>query len=141
MPITLSCPCGKILRVADQHVGKRVKCPACQAISTVPAPESEPEPVFEIVEPAPKPVARPAVRAVADDDDEDAGGTYGLARPGGGRAAVRKSDDEGEAEEPVGTYGLAKGGRGGTEDDGPRDKPLPDFRLGSGQRDKKRKNK
>jgi len=138
MPITFSCPCGKILRVADEHAGKRVKCPACQAISTVPAPEAEPEPIFEIVEPAPKPVARPAGRAVADDDDEDARGTYGLARPGGGRAAVHAQKDD-EGEESTGTYGLAKGGsgRGGDVDEGPRDKPLPDFRLGSGQRGKK----
>jgi phage FluMu protein Com len=140
MPITISCPCGKKLRVADEHAGKRVKCPACQAISTVPVPD--PEPVFEIVEPAPKPAApqRPAVRAVAADDDEDARGTYGLARPGGGRAVVRTESSD-ESEEPTGTYGLAKGGTGRGEDEGPRDKPLPDFRLGSGQRGKKRKMK
>jgi phage FluMu protein Com len=140
MPITFSCPCGKILRVADEHAGKRVKCPACNTISSVPAPE--PEPVFEIVEPAPKPVtpARPVARPVAE-EDEETGGTYGLARPGGGRVPVRRDDDENEGESGPGTYGLAKGGRGGTDDDGPRDKPLPDFRLGSGQRRKKRKNK
>jgi hypothetical protein len=74
-------------------------------------PELEPE--FEIIEEAPRPVARPVVRAVAD-----------------------------EAEQ-VGTYGLSKGGGGRDrdEDEGPRDKPLPDFRLGSGQRGKKRKKK
>ena len=94
-----------------QHAGKRVKCPACQVISTVPAPEPEPE--FEIIEEAPRPVARPVVRAVADEGEQ------------------------------VATYGLSKGGsaRGGEEDEGPRDKPLPDFRLGSGQRGKKRKKK
>ena len=115
MPITFSCPCGKILRVADQHAGKRVKCPACQAISTVPAPEPEPE--FEIVEPAPKPVARPVARPRAD-DDQDEGGSYGLARPGGGRAAVRAE----ESEEPAGTYGF-QGRRRRCSDDVIADKP------------------
>ena len=134
MPITISCPCGKKLRVADEHAGKRVKCPACQAVSTVPAPEPEPE--FEIVEPAPKPVARPVARPRVDDDDDDR--SYGVARPGGGRAAVHAE----ESEEETGTYGLSKGGAGrSVDDDGPRDKPLPDFRLGSGQRGKKRKKK
>jgi hypothetical protein len=137
MPITISCPCGKKLRVADEHAGKRVKCPACQAVSTVPAPESEPEPEFEIIEPAPKPVARAIAKPRVDDDDEG-GGSYGLALPGGGRAAVRAEENE----EETGTYDLSKGGGGrGGEDDGPRDKPLPDFRLGSGQRGKKRKKK
>jgi phage FluMu protein Com len=137
MPITLNCPCGKILRVADQHAGKRVKCPVCQAVSTVPAPEPEPE--FEIIEPAPRATpARPVARPRLDDDEEE-GGSYGLARPGGGRAAVRAE----EGEDSPGTYGLSKGGASGGrgEDEGPRDKPLPDFRLGSGQRDKKRKKK
>jgi len=144
MPITINCPCNKVLRVADQHAGKRVKCPACQTIHTVPLPaaEAETEPEFEIIDEPPRPASRPAVRAVVA-DDEEAGGSYGLARPGGGRAATRA--DEGE--EPSGTYGLSKGGggRGGggaaDEDEGPRDKPLPDFRLGSGQRGKKRKKK
>jgi hypothetical protein len=48
------------------------------------------------------------------DDDEYDGSVYGLARPGSGRHG---------------------------DDDGPRDKPLPDFRLGSGQRGKKRRKK
>jgi phage FluMu protein Com len=116
MPITLNCTCGKMLRVADEYAGRRVKCPACNAITTAPAPE--PEPVFEIEETIPKsppaphptpPVAKPRV-----DDEEDYDGT---------------------------TYGLSGGGGGSRhdEDDSPRDKPLPDFRLGSGQRGKKQK--
>jgi hypothetical protein len=142
MPVTFSCACGKTLRIADEHAGKRVKCPACQAISTVPAPlppppppppppPVEPEPEFEIVEEKPRPVrARPVVKPRPADDDEDTG-AYGLSKSG------RVPDGE-----ETGTYGLSKGSaRGRDDDDGPRDKPLPDFRLGSGQRGKKRKKK
>ena len=38
MPITLSCHCGKSLRIADEHAGRAVKCPICGAIRK-PAPE------------------------------------------------------------------------------------------------------
>jgi hypothetical protein len=108
MPITFNCACGKTLRVADEHAGKRVKCPACNAIGTVPG-GPEPEPVFEVVENAPKP-AKPFAKPSADDEEEGGGGVYGLAKP--------------NREE---------------EDDEPRDKPLPDFRLGSGRREADRR--
>ena len=76
MPITLNCPCGKTLRVADEHAGKRVKCPICHAVIEPP----EPEPVFEVVdEPATRPVAAPpAAKPRADDEDEDEGGSYAM---------------------------------------------------------------
>jgi phage FluMu protein Com len=37
MAISLVCECGKALSVRDEMAGKRVKCPACQTIMTVPA--------------------------------------------------------------------------------------------------------
>jgi hypothetical protein len=40
MPITLSCICGKALRVGEQFAGKSVKCPVCGAIQ-----QAEPPPV------------------------------------------------------------------------------------------------
>lgn len=71
MPITLTCACGKTLQVKDEFAGRRVKCPACAAVASVPAAA----PQFEVVddEPAPPPRAAP-VRAkpagtAADDDD------------------------------------------------------------------------
>lgn len=73
MPITFSCPCGKTLRVPDEHAGKRVKCPACGAVGAVPSAE----PKFEVVEDEPKeqlaarPVARPATRRADDEDDDE----------------------------------------------------------------------
>jgi hypothetical protein len=95
-----------LLRVADEHVGRRVKCPACNGIANVPKPEPEPE--FEVVEevaPAKsRPVARPATSR-ADDDDDDRG------------------------------YSVAKSKRDDDEDDEPRAKKKPDFRKGSGRTD------
>jgi hypothetical protein len=39
MPIETTCQtCGKRLRVGDEHAGKLARCPACQAIYTVPQP-------------------------------------------------------------------------------------------------------
>jgi hypothetical protein len=37
MPIVVSCPCGKKLRVKDELAGKRVKCPECAQVTTVPS--------------------------------------------------------------------------------------------------------
>ncbi len=113
MAITLNCPCGKTLRVADEHAGKRVRCPSCQQIQMVPKPEAEP--IFEVVEeppPAPEP-PRPRARPVSVDEDGEETGTYGLS------GASSDEDDE--------------------PDDVPREKPMPDFRKGSGRREADRR--
>ena len=87
MAITFSCSCGKMLRVADEHAGKKVKCPQCQQVSVAEAP-----PQFEVVEddePLPKPravakaVSKSSDVEVDDDDDDD--------RP---RRKKRRDDDE-----------------------------------------------
>jgi Transmembrane protein 43 len=41
MPITVTCPCGKTLRVADDAAGKKVRCPACSAVNLVHADVEE----------------------------------------------------------------------------------------------------
>ncbi|MBP3957496.1 hypothetical protein J8F10_19790 [Gemmata sp. G18] len=96
MPITFDCACGKVLRVADEHAGRRVKCPVCDAVCT--APEAEPQ--FEIVEdpaepPAPAPKARPVARPVASriEDDEDDRRGYSVAKS-------RRDEDDEEEERP-----------------------------------------
>ena len=84
MPITLNCPCGKMLRVPDDSAGKRAKCPACSAVVAIPlpppppAPAPEPEPVFEVEEP-PAPGLPHTHKPVLDDDDDAT--PYGLAAP------------------------------------------------------------
>src|SRR5438067_4672369 len=95
MPITLNCACGKTLRVADEHAGKRVKCPACAAVLTAaragaaadgpppppaasapvgkPAADEDDRGAYEL-EPAAKAASVPEFRkgATRDEDDEDA---------------------------------------------------------------------
>jgi hypothetical protein len=63
-----------MLRVADEHAGKRVKCPVCNAV-IAPSP---PEPQFEVVEEPPQPqvTTRPKVRARVDDEDENGAGYH-----------------------------------------------------------------
>jgi hypothetical protein len=41
MPITLSCSCGKVFTLKDELAGRRIRCPACQGVMEVPAPEEE----------------------------------------------------------------------------------------------------
>ena len=64
MPITLACPCGKPLRVGDQHAGKLVKCPVCGATQRAGPPAVE-APVA-----APKPPACPSRRTTSRIEDD-----------------------------------------------------------------------
>src|SRR5262249_6444839 len=36
MPILVPCSCGKKLQIKDELSGKRIRCPACQAVVAVP---------------------------------------------------------------------------------------------------------
>jgi hypothetical protein len=107
MPISVVCECGAKLNAPDTSAGKRVKCPKCAAVLTVPAPEDD----FEMVddEPAP-PKKRPA--RVADDDEDD--------RPVKRRAS-RDDDDEDEDDRPV----KRRSRRDEEEDEEEDDRPRP----------------
>ena len=61
MPLLMTCNCGKPLRVRDELAGKKVRCPSCQALLSVPDEEpGSPEPDEE---PYPPPRAAGAARA------------------------------------------------------------------------------
>jgi hypothetical protein len=84
MPITFSCPCGRVLRAADEHAGRDSKCPVCGRALTVP----------EADVPAP-------TRLVADEDaayrtlgEDDS--------PAAPRRPVLRGDDEPAAALPAG---------------------------------------
>lgn len=82
MPPSLKCTCGRSLRIKDELAGKKVRCPACSAILTVPKPDAEEEaislllaedeaparsqdsadnlPATDTIQPPPRPGPRPA---------------------------------------------------------------------------------
>jgi hypothetical protein len=69
MPIAVSCrQCGKTLSAPDQLAGKKVRCPACQAVLVVPSPLAEE--TFKVADVEPEPVKRQP-RRVPDEPDED----------------------------------------------------------------------
>jgi hypothetical protein len=69
MAISLSCTCGKTLQVKDELAGRRIKCPACAIVLSVPAPEPE---ILEDLEDAEVHVPpKKKKRAEAEDDADD----------------------------------------------------------------------
>ena len=53
MPIELTCPCGRRLRVGDEHAGEQGRCPACGGLLRIPGrgvtPTASVDPVMEEV--------------------------------------------------------------------------------------------
>jgi hypothetical protein len=49
MSIPVKCSCGKTIQAQPEHAGKRIRCPDCKAIVSVPAPEVPVE-VAEVAE-------------------------------------------------------------------------------------------
>jgi hypothetical protein len=61
MPVVVSCQCGKQLRVPDEYVGRRVKCPACgqpQAVTAQPAAAAPAPAIPRRATPPPPPAPR-----------------------------------------------------------------------------------
>ena len=116
MPITLACPCGKPLRVGDQHAGKLVKCPICgatqrasHAVAVDPHSPNPPKPPrrppetsddFEVIEetiPATKPVPPKPSPAPSTPRSEDSPQGRGCRRGGEAR---RRPGITGEPKKP-----------------------------------------
>src|SRR5262245_36544007 len=57
MPIPFRCACGKKLQAKDEYAGKKLKCPGCGAILTIPRASAvaTPPPAAAVPPPAPVP--------------------------------------------------------------------------------------
>jgi len=84
MPFSVSCACGRSLRVKDEFVGKKVRCPVCSNVLVVPRaePEDEEERISDVVpvertrrRPPPRPA--PSEDEYDDDDEDEAAATRG----------------------------------------------------------------
>src|SRR4051794_799861 len=65
MPISVSCLCGRSMRIRDEHAGKKIRCPACSSTISVLLPQAHAEvieeaiPVAIVDEPSPIRAGRP----------------------------------------------------------------------------------
>jgi hypothetical protein len=70
--ITFHCPqCHRPVRIADEHAGKKARCPGCRQVFAVPGRNGSAAPPAQ---PGKAAVKRP-VRPDADPDSADAGGS------------------------------------------------------------------
>ena len=79
MPIALTCTCGREMRIKEEFAGRKVRCPDCQGIVTVPQPGPEEEEVLtaELHEEGETRPGRSSVTArrprPRDEEDEETG--------------------------------------------------------------------
>src|SRR5687768_9410935 len=59
MGTTVACPCGQDLNVKPELVGRRIKCPTCGAVQSVPGPALDPTAVQAAPAAAPPAVSDP----------------------------------------------------------------------------------
>jgi hypothetical protein len=95
MPVIVSCPqCEKKLRVPDNLLGKKVRCPGCSGMfigraAEAPPPEEEEAPPPPPPPKAAKPPARPQPPPEEDEPEEEEEGPRGK----GSKAGVMRRDD------------------------------------------------
>src|SRR5260370_6218107 len=72
--IQVKCPhCSKDIRAADEHAGKKIRCPGCKEVLPLPAAatavqSAAPRPAPAAIQKAPPPTPK---RRPAEEDDED----------------------------------------------------------------------
>ena len=124
MPITFSCECGKTLRVKDDLAGRRVRCPDCQEILTVPDEASggiqSPSAARERAAAPPPPP--PRRRAEPDDDELPLPGSRARLQADDGDMR-RRYDPEEDDDRP------RRRRRAEEDDDPPEDRPRSRRRL------------
>ena len=67
MPITMSCDCGRAFNVRDEFAGRKIRCPECKSVLTVPAKDADADDLaLEVLredEPEEQPTRRAAIQS------------------------------------------------------------------------------
>lgn len=100
MPIRVLCPNGHELVAADNHVGRKVRCPACQVVMIVPDPNPQASAA------APPPRKRPPL--VPPQEEVQEGPPRPRKRPAPPQEEVEESQEEAYEEEPIRKQGGMK---------------------------------
>jgi len=152
--IEFKCSCGKRLKARPEHAGKTVRCPACDARITVPAPEEPPPsgpdtPVAAVREATAEELAKaqadiPEAEVLEEPPPDDTGGdlealarAVGPAAQAGGRTSPRPTPPSGKAAPPA-TRKAARTGAG--RKPGRTPAGLPPVNRQNGQKDTHRRN-
>ena len=75
MAVRVSCSCGRTLNLADTLRGKKIRCPDCSAVVTVPAAESHAAPTGSASSPQQNPVSPRRARRMNDESPPSKVGT------------------------------------------------------------------
>jgi hypothetical protein len=83
VPIPITCDCGKRFRVKDESAGRKVRCPACKSVLTVPAPNNAEDEALDVLlrEDAPPAKPRPREPDLQDQDQSDEKEEHYSAKP------------------------------------------------------------
>jgi len=79
----IACPdCGKQVKVAEENIGRKIKCKECQAVFPIRAPKETPakKPTSAKPKDEPKPAKAKSKAVKKDDDDDDNPNPYSLAK-------------------------------------------------------------
>jgi hypothetical protein len=104
MSIMVACQCGKRFKAADQHAGKKARCPGCGQALTIPAPPrpvEEADDILSLAEPAQAEVFQPAARTEAPKRPAK---TSGIAAAAGIASSRRRDDSAGSSAVPHITF-------------------------------------
>jgi hypothetical protein len=103
MPITARCPnaaCGKTLKVKDELAGKKVKCPACASVLTIPSANAAPAASAPPAPARPKPAAKPPApkpKPPVLEDEEELEDSQKAAPPSRSKPAAKAAAPRGKS--------------------------------------------
>ncbi len=99
MPILMRCTCGKQLRLGDELAGKKVRCPACQAIVAVESAAADAVQAADASKTSSKAKSRPAPEPEEEEEAERIKAEKPRSKAGKKKAPIVDAEDVEEADQ------------------------------------------